>query len=150
MKRSIIVCLVTVFSLLLICCGKKDNSDIKPTVSPTANVTAAPTELIVEPTEVVTPDTTISVQGEPTEIPLSFQGAGWISSQDAVSLLKTFMGSFDDNGNQLKFSHVETIFKDGRYHYHFKITSLLSDGSETDFGSYIVSTDGIDIEEYNK
>lgn len=150
MKRTIIICLIAVFSLLLICCGKKEVSEEKPSAAPTANATIAPTEIPAEPTEVIITDTNSTVQLEPTEIPLGFQGAGWISSQDAVSLLKTFMGSFDENGNQLKFTHVGTIYEDGKYHYQFKITSLLSDGSESTFGNYMVSTDGFDVKEYNE
>lgn len=150
----------------------KKNDDVKATETPIVTAqatealsdvvdsaaTEAPTDTNVPENEVVTTETVnpseeASSDGTTaTEIPLDLQMAGWISPNDAISLLKTFLGSYDDNGNELVFEHESTIFKDGKYYYNFRITSLIiqEDGlaHQSYYGNYIISADGNDLEEY--
>lgn len=160
MKRLFLLSasLLLVFSLSA--CHKEKSPEATETP-----VTNEPTETadieIPEETEEITiteePQSEAEVTDSPnsvntTEIPVDFQKEGWISSNEAITLLKMFLGSYDDSGNELSFGHESTILKDGKYYYNFRITSLVISESgmahQSYFGNYLVSTDGIDIIEY--
>lgn len=157
MKRLFLLGTSLLLAFSLSACNKEktpDATEVPSTIKPTETTsTEAPVE-----TENITiteePDsaneTTDSVQA--TEIPLDFQKEGWISADEAITFLKMYLGSHDDNGNEFTFGHESTILKDGKYYYNFKIAVLIFSESGGAHQSYItnflVSTDGNDIIEY--
>lgn len=157
MKRLFLLGIGLTLLLSLTAC--KNEKDSAATESP---VTGKPTEAVI--TDIPKETEAVIITKEPvseteaadtqnavsaTEVPLDFQKEGWISSDDAITLLKMYLGSYDDAGNEFSFGHESTVFKDGKYYYNFRITTLIV--SETGlahqsyFGNYLVSTDGNDI-----
>ena len=160
MKRVFLLGAGLLVAFSLTACGKDNDlsaTEIPVTNAPTENmVTDAPVvteELIVTEVPVSETDTNDEqVITSATDIPLDFQKEGWISSDEAVTLLKMYLGSYDDSGNELSFGHESTIIKDGIYYYNFRITSLIISESgmahQSYFGNYLISTDGNDISEH--
>lgn len=159
MRKFILILSAVMIAFSFAACKRDEDHQIEePTATPlateqtTPNVTEAPTEVVTESsTPVVTekPATEVTVQTDSPEI---IQREGWISIDEAISLLRTFLGSYDDNGNEFIFSYESTINKAGKDYYNFRVTTLILDASGTSqqsyYGNYIISTDGIDLEEY--
>lgn len=139
--------------------NKIESTDVSVTETPADFVstdstieTKQPSETDVPAKETKIPETQISETQEPTEateIPLDFQKEGWISADESITLLKMYLGSYDDTGNEFVFGHESTIYQDGKYYYNFRITTLIVSDTglahQSYYGNYLVSTDGIDI-----
>ena len=160
MRKIVLVYTLILSVLMLSACGAKKEAQETPSPAPTnqSTQTAKPTK---ESTDV--PAETASVSEPPasaseTEAALPeeeggfIQKEGAISLEDAISILKTFLGSYDENGNEFSFDYENTIEKGGRDYYNFRVTSLIPGESGTAhqsvYGNYIISSDGMDIEEY--
>ena len=160
MKRLFLLSAGLLLAFSLSACHR--DKELEATAAP---ATDTPTEIVgtevpVETEEITITEAPVSTNDSTdssssvstTEIPVDFQKEGWISSSEAITLLKMYLGSYDDSGNELSFGHESTILKDGNYYYNFRITSLIISESETShqsyFGNYLISTDGNDIIEY--
>ena len=155
----LVACLLLIFTWSA--CNKErapEATDVPVTDKPAVIVkTDAPKETeIVSVTEESVSDmvtTSSPDQLETTEIPVEFRKEGWISSDEAVTLLKMFLGSYSDEGYPYNFIHENTIEKEGKYYYNFRISALITDenGEGAHYSyltNYLVTTDGIDIIEY--
>ncbi len=163
MKKKILIYTLLFAALTLTACsGKtKDKETPAPSFTPGSTKTAAPTST---PTETPVPGTVPSETPEaasteaPSEstpqAPVFIQKEGAISLEDATNFLRTYLGSFDESGNAFSFDYERTLQKDGRDFYQFRISSMIPDASGTlqpvVYGTYLISADGEDIEEYHE
>lgn len=157
MKKVLLFSLIIMSCSLCSCNNKDNNSNIAAKETDKAEVASTQTESTVTdfPDETFTANASEDIieataTPEATEQPV--QKEGTISIDEATSLLRTFLGSYDDNGNEFSFGYENTITKDGVEYYNFRVTTLIFSESGTVhqsyFGNYIVSTDGIEVEEY--
>lgn len=161
MKRLFLLTTSLLLAFTLSACNKVRTPEAtevpetdKPTVITKTEVPKETESISVTEEPVSDTDTTNSPdQVESTEIPVEFRKEGWISSDEAITLLKMFLGSYSSEGYQYSFIHENTIEKDGKYYYNFSMSALITDengeGSHYSYlTNYLVSTDGIDIIEY--
>lgn len=156
MKKFLLINVALLLSFSFVGCkNKKDEiktTEIPVTESPTVSFVVSE-EPSVTDIPIVDPELTETEKpAVPTEIPLDFQKEGWISVDESITLLKMYLGSYDDAGNEFVFGHESTIYQNGKYYYNFRITTLIISDTElahqSYYGNYLVSTDGIDIIEY--
>lgn len=161
MKRLFLLSASLLLAFSLSACHRDNEpkaTEIPATDKPTEIVgTEAPAEteeITITEAPVSTTESTDSPGSvNATEIPVDFQKEGWISSDEAITLLRMFLGSYSSEGYQYSFIHENTIEKDGKYYYNFRMSALITDengeGAHYSYWTnYLVSTDGIDIIEY--
>lgn len=156
MKKLFVCGLFLMTSFCFFACGK--NEEPKTTIAPSKTIAPVATEQVTsdisstDAVETIASGADIDSAAESTEIPVDFQLQGWISEEDAITLLKMYLGSYDSEGNQFSFGHESTINIEGTYYYNFRISTLITDDSGTAhqsyYANYIISTDGNDISDY--
>lgn len=163
MKKKILIYTLLFAALTLTACsGKTKNKETPaPSATPGSTETAAPTRAPSEapvpsaaPSETPAAASTEDTSGSTPQPPVFIQKEGEISLEDAINFLRTYLGSFDENGNAFSFDYERTLQKDGRDFYQFRISSMIPDASgalqPVVYGTYLISADGEDIEEYHE
>lgn len=163
MKKKLLIytLLFAALALITACSGKtKDKETPAPSITPGSTKTAAPTKTPSEtpapsaaPSETSAAASTEDASGSTPQPPVFIQKEGEISLEDAVNFLRTYLGSSDENGYAFSFDYERTLQKDGRDFYQFRISSMIPDASgalqPVVYGTYLISADGEDIEEYH-